>query len=185
MAAIAYLSGSESATAGRMNSLFASLDAKLTTVLGGRSFILNWSDDLTGTVQVPRVLMGKAFFFTSGTAIYARRVPGFINLNPGGLPIARPYNHAQFTSAAAAAVVNAVVDEVDLMRIDNIGPANYSGLPESPYVGFFDHSLETHGRTGSGLSALHGIEGKKYLLFRKPRAGPGEVPRLHAGRNHH
>ena len=76
-----------------MNDLFGALDAKLTLMLGGRSFFM------AQTATPPQYLVGKTFFFTAGPATYAPRVPGYINIGTGGASVARPYNHAQFTGA--------------------------------------------------------------------------------------
>jgi len=118
MAAVNYLKGNEPPTVELMNDLFTALDDKLTRILGGRSFFL------AQTAQMPQYLIGKAFFFTAGNAVYAPRVPGYIEIgtagNDGidpatGLPlsgsvsyISRPYNHAQFLAAQAAAQVELV-----------------------------------------------------------------------------
>ncbi|MDE2102942.1 MAG: hypothetical protein KGL39_37205 [Patescibacteria group bacterium] len=98
MATINYLSGSERPTAELMNDLFDALDGKLTTLLGGRSFFL------AQTATPPQYLVGKAFFFTAGPAVYAPRVPGYIEANTSSNPVATPYNHAQFVAMQAAAV---------------------------------------------------------------------------------
>ena len=91
---INYLTGDERPTADLMNELFGSFDAKLTTLLGGRNVFL------AQDAALPTRLFGKAFFFTAGPAIYAPRVPGYIESHTTEQPVARPYNHAQFTSAA-------------------------------------------------------------------------------------
>ena len=93
-----YLTGNEKPTAELMNDLFGALDAKLTLLLGGRSFFL------AQTATLPQYLIGKAFFFTAGPAVYAPRVPGYIEANTSSNPVALPYNHAQFVAAQASAV---------------------------------------------------------------------------------
>ena len=93
-----YLTGNEKPTAELMNDLFGALDAKLTMLLGGRSFFL------AQTATLPQYLIGKAFFFTAGPAVYAPRVPGYIEANTSSNPVALPYNHAQFVAAQASAV---------------------------------------------------------------------------------
>lgn len=103
---IDYMTGNESPSAELMDDLFAALDGKLSAILGGRSPFL------AQTATMPQYLIGKTFFFTAGTAIYASRIPGYINAGSG---VARPYNHAQFTLAQAATVLQpAYVKDVSL-----------------------------------------------------------------------
>ena len=110
-----YLKGDESPTAELVDNLFAALDAKLTTLLGGRSFFL------AQTAVMPSYLIGKAFFFTAGPAVYATRVPGYIETNTSLKPVARPYNHAQFMAAQAAAVLQPATVRNVLMAPGNGG----------------------------------------------------------------
>jgi hypothetical protein len=151
MASIPYLTGGESPTAALMNKVFTdasiSLDAKLSKLLHGKSFFL------ARTAQPLQRLCGKAFFFTSGTAVYASRVPGYIN-NGGG--VARPYNHAQFTTAVAGInFASCTFDETK--HIANVPPfaaGAYSGLPQARGVGLCDWSLQAHYISPTVLNAL-------------------------------
>lgn len=150
MASVTYLVGGESPTAARMNALFAALDGKLSTMLGGKSFLLAQA----GTF--PKKLCGKIFFFTSGTTLYAQRAPG--NLNGSGQPIA--YNHAPFVQAMTdyagywdwRGYFPGMVDAVNkVMRIDEL-PSYFASLgfgyetgAYGQYAGcLFDWSLEAH-----------------------------------------
>ena len=161
-----YLKGSEAPTAGLMNRLYAGLDAKMTRLLGGRSFFL------AQTATPPAYLCGKAFFFTSGLPVYATRVPGYIPVTAGGITVARPYNHAQFTAAAATATVQSYDDANRVAVVTKIRPEAYEGLPlfdpgtvdwtipnppayVQATVGFFEWSLAAH-------YVMH--QGRRYYL---------------------
>jgi len=119
-----YLTGYEAPTADLMNRLYAALDAKLTRLLGGRSFFL------AQTATMPAYLTGKTFFFTSGAAIYAPRVPGYIENNTTSHPVARPYNPAQFAAARAAATVLGYDEVNQVVQIQKVPAAFYQGLPQ-------------------------------------------------------
>ncbi len=126
MAAVNYLTGNERPTADLMNELFAALDDKLTRILGGRSFFL------AQTAQMPPYLVGKAFFFTAGNAVYAPRVPGYIE--NGTTNIARPYNHAQFASVNPVANTTYLSGYMTAVAIAN-GGTGYSNNDVLPLAG--------------------------------------------------
>lgn len=149
MAKIPYLAGGELPKAALMNKLFTDadgLDDKLNRLLGGRSFFLGQSS------QPPARLVGRAFFFTSGTAVYAGRVPGVI-LSSG---VARPYNHSQFTTAVAAiTLTGTLTDSVTrVATVNQIASSAYTGLPLTQYNGLFDWSLEAHKLTAIAIDGL-------------------------------
>ncbi len=163
MAALNYLSGGESANVAVMNGLFGTLAEKMKSMLGGRSFLL------AQTSQVPHYLMGKCFFFTSGTSNYASRAPDYLDsanywdythVNPAtglngvfvsGTPTtARAYTDSQFTSAVAALTSpgSYTWDETNkIVTVPQISSSAYSGLPYwfggsgSNSVGLFEWSL--------------------------------------------
>ena len=150
MAALNYLSGGESPTAASMNALFGTLDEKMKAMLGGKSFLL------AQTSQVPHYLMGKCFFFTSGTTNYAKRAPDY--LPDSGTPAnTRAYNDSQFTGAMAALTSTGsyAFDEVNkIVTIPQISSSAYAGLPAwggsmdgsgagySQSIGLFEWSLQ-------------------------------------------
>ncbi len=147
MADVPYLVGGESPTIARMNALFGSLDAKLASMMGGiggRSFFLAQAEAL------PQKLCGKAFFFTSGVALYSRRVPGYIETGIGGTNfVARPYDHSVFTAAVAAIDWTTATTDTTLkiVTITAFASSLYTaaGLPALAYgVNFLDWSLAAH-----------------------------------------
>ncbi len=151
--AIPYLNGGERATVARMNALFTapdvSLDAKLAKLLSGKSFFLAQS------TQMPANLVGKAFFFTSGVALYANRVPGFVDTGlAAGVTasgIARPYDHSQFTAAVAAIDQenNVTWDETHKIAVCEFAYAELGGLPGGLLL---DWSLDAHFLMHQGAS---------------------------------
>ena len=120
---IPYLLGGEKPTAALMNALHMTLDRKLTKMLSGKSPIIAQA----GTF--PSFLLGKCFFFTSGGAVYANKVPGYQSnsnavLNPGGglfggpiveLPVARPYNPWQCTVATGGPYTDEFTTAINAM----------------------------------------------------------------------
>lgn len=184
MASIPYLSGGENATAGRMNALFNELERKLELLLHGRSFLLAFPGGcppnllgkqfaFVGTDKPQqyawRALVGVQGAFTGGGADIVSHDPntGFPLaepiVNPVSFPaVVRPYNHAQFT---AVTPVVELVDEVNhIMRISPIPGGAYQGLPNVQGIGFFEHSLSVHKKTGTGQGGLTGQAGVTYFL---------------------
>ena len=142
---VPYLTGGEEPTAARMNTLFAALDAKMTRLLGGKSFFLAQAS------APPQRLCGKAFFFTSGTAVYASRVPGWID---NGGNVTRPYNHAQFTNAVAG-INEALVTWDETNKVANVPAFSsdaYDGLPQAWDTRLLGWSLEAHTLMHQGSS---------------------------------
>src|SRR5688572_7500776 len=83
---IPYLTGGETITPTEMNALYASFDSRLSTILGGRSFLLAAVDRTAGDSQDngqfrysawPERITGKPFLFLSGASAYAKTVPGY------------------------------------------------------------------------------------------------------------
>jgi hypothetical protein len=182
MPAIPYLTGGESATAGRMNAVFDELERKLTALLYGKSFLMAFYG------ACPATLTGKSFPFVSTTQqqIYSWRVAGTIFtgggadiitndpntglplpepiINPFGLPaVVRPYNHAQFT--AVTPTVEAVDEVNHIMRVFIPGGTSpYQGIPLVSGTGFFEHSLSVHKKVGTGLGGVTGQAGVTYFF---------------------
>jgi hypothetical protein len=171
--AISYLSGGESATAARMNALLAELDRKLAKILaGGKSFFLATQQDSTvGTttpLRFPYFLIGQPFFFTSGIANYARAVETYVNLGTEANPIARPYDHTQFTDIADALTPTGYDETNKIARINRPDPSAWGTLPidylpgtantvERPGKSFFDWSLQTHFTLHQGASDAEAV----------------------------
>lgn len=167
MATIPYLNGGEPATAERMNAVFDELDRKLSLLLNGRSFLIAF----TGPVQP--VLTGKPFVFSAGVepSAHAWKVSGVVSdLQPDQTRRVRSYNHAQF--ATANTVVTAVDEALAVMTIATIATAQYAGIPERAAVGYFEHSLSVHTRTGTGQGGLTGTAGRRYFLKEARMAAP-------------
>jgi hypothetical protein len=153
---IPYLQGGERPTAVQMNALFAALDTKLTTLLGGRSFILGMVNaPANGSLVIPAPVFGKTFFFVTGPTAYAQFVPGRILKTVSAVdPVTsltvsadsvRPYDHEPFEDAIAAAVVSSYDGTKRVATIPTIGGAYYTdGLTATAGVGLCEHSLQAH-----------------------------------------
>lgn len=111
------LQGGEVIRASYWNTLFGELDAKLATLLGGRTFLL-------ANVDYSQV-MGKTFWFGAGPRSEAM----------GG----QPYDHTPFTEAAADPD-----REIELFDEDKKIAAFKEAIQQGG--GFFDGSIEAHQR---------------------------------------
>lgn len=151
-----------------MNSLFGELDAKMATMLAGvdslgvkqtgKSFILAFDETLAdneGSYTSSELLrlMGKTFFFLSGTSVYSRIVPGFVDLGLGNA--GKSYDHSVFTAAAAAATIIASDTTNHIATINKLGTTAEGniqtgtwwtdiGHTHNHYVSLFDYSLQAH-----------------------------------------
>jgi hypothetical protein len=169
MASVPYLTGAESPTPAIMNALVGGLNAKLTTILGGRSpaIAIKASAGNSATVNghttfsytgVPYAIFGKCIFFTAGRTTYSQYLPGALPVSVNvadpvtgvvtSQPSVMPYNHALFTGAAAAAVVTAYDTALRIATIEDFGDAYYT-LPQYWWktvsnMSLLEHSLEAH-----------------------------------------
>jgi hypothetical protein len=159
MAGVNYLKGGERAGAKAMTALFEAFDAKLSNLFYGKSFLLGQFSTM------PSRLMGKCFFFTSGSntattgsLLYSIFAPGTYTMQPAGTdPNGNPYasfltvpnyNHA-FFMAKQAALAKSVLSWDEKNHIATIatipdadyGTPNYAVNPPDPGVGFFENCL--------------------------------------------
>lgn len=171
---VTYLSGTEQITPAPMNQLVGYFDAKLDRILGGRSFVLAFPI----TATIPPQLFGKTFFFTSGLACYAQRIPGYVAknytvpdpVNGGNVTAvgALAYDHSYFTTAAALPIINLnPLDGVPVARLADIPQASYPpGLNKVAGLSIFEQSLQAHTRTVSSV---------EYYIYEDATAYPEKI----------
>lgn len=118
---LSYLTAGSTATAGRMNTLFAAFDSKLTHALGGKTFLVfpSWGGAAslantgtpfaTGTWSDP-LFFGKPFYFLSSpTSPYLTSLPEYTGDS---------YDHSVYTALASGATATAWDDTNHIVSVD-------------------------------------------------------------------
>lgn len=181
MPSVAYLTGSESASArvgaSSMDRLFRELNRRMSVLFGSRSFALGFNPDtgdlLTGQC-IPGNLVGKCFFFTGTRRTrYAQRFPQFRNIDaqpptvgpsqPGAFTC-KSYNHAPFLAAVTELTPTSFDDANRIANYPAVPDSYYAGITQArqPFTSFWDHSLQAHTIQRNGLTYYvreTGIEG--------------------------
>lgn len=140
MASVSYLVGNERQTAALMQTLWGTFDDKLSKILsGGKSFFL------ARDTQPPALLLGKVFYFCSGTLtdlIYFSRAPG---ITSGGLPVS--YDQSFFDTYISGIDPATITwdDPNQIAVVPRVADADYGDYPVpglDSAIGLFDWSLK-------------------------------------------
>src|SRR5687768_10913210 len=131
---VTYKTRDQTITPADLNGLFAAFEAKLSTLLNGKTFIIAFPD--RGSAQVvPPQLLGKCFFFNNGKpTAWSQEVPGAITYQVNvtdpvtGATVTgtgvRSYDHSYFSNAAAGAAVSYDLDNF-IRRIADVPQSAY------------------------------------------------------------
>jgi hypothetical protein len=116
-------------TAALWNAIFAELDAKITEVMDGKTFLA------TGDMHRLLTFIGKPFLFVNGD----RPISFWI--------VGQNYDHAPFTAAAAELETDLFDAENKVVVLRDLVPQSYQdqvGAAVATEYGFFNQSLEAH-----------------------------------------
>lgn len=152
--AISYIGGGEEITTERMQALWAAFDAKLATLLNGRSPML-----ILPSASYPK-LYGQVFFFTSGPSVYANDQTGYSGSTVtipdpvvGGtvdVPAATTYDHAAYTALAAGLTPLTFDTSTGIVEVAAVPAGSYpAGHAPLNGQGVFERSLEAHTLTAT------------------------------------